>query len=101
MYGTKRPDSSKRITEWNKKHSGKKSPVYGLKRNDLIKRNKEGNFIRTTKKIICVELNKCFNSLIDANQYLVNNNLIKKKANLTRALKTNSIAGGFHWKYCE
>ena len=69
MFGKKLPNVSKRIIEWNKQHSGVNSPVYGLKRPDLIERNKKGNFKRYTVRIKCVETQQIFNSIKEANKF--------------------------------
>ena len=70
MYGRKLPYASKRMIEWNKNHSGKNSPVYGLKRPDLILRNKLGNFIRYSTPIICNETGQIFKSIKEATKFL-------------------------------
>ena len=91
MYGKKNPNPT--LAKWNKEHFGDKSPVYGLKRPDLVERNKLANFKRVTRKVICVELNKEFESLTEAKLFLGGN------PNLNRALKNGSLAKGYHWKY--
>lgn len=70
MFGKKSPNASKRMSEWNKTHLGINSPVYGLKRPDLIERNKAGEFHRHTKKIMCIETQQIFNSIKEANDFL-------------------------------
>ena len=96
MYGKKRPDSSKRITEWNKQHSGKNSPVYGLKRPDLIERNKSGNFIRFTKKVRCIETNIEYDSLKEVNEFYSK----PTSSDLVKHLKgRKKQAFGYTWEY--
>lgn len=96
MYGKKRPDASKRITEWNKQHSGKNSPVYGLKRPDLVARNKKANFKRTTKKVRCVETGIIYNSLKEVNDFFNK----PKSTTLVKHLKGHrKMAFGYTWEY--
>lgn len=57
---------SPRLSEWNRQHSGKLSPTYGLKRPDLSQRNKSGTFKRFVKPVKCIETGKIFNSVTEA-----------------------------------
>ena len=66
-YWKERPNP--RLAQWNKDHSGILSPVYGLKRPDLSERNKTGSFKRFVKPVRCIELDKIFNSVQEANIY--------------------------------
>ena len=96
MYGKKRPDSSKRITEWNKQHSGENSPTYGKKRPDLIERNKSGNFIRFTKKVRCIETNIEYDSLKEVNEFYSK----PTSSELVKHLKgRKKQAFGYTWEY--
>lgn len=83
MYGKKSPNASKRMTEWNKNHSGINSPVYGLKRPDLSERNKNGSFKRHTVKIKCVETQQIFSSIKEANSFY---NLPEKSTCINKTL---------------
>lgn len=96
MYGKQRPDSSKRITDWNKSHSGVNSPVYGLKRPDLVERNKKANFKRITKKVRCIETNVVYNSLKEVNELFSK----PKSTTLVKHLKgLRKKAFGYTWEY--
>jgi len=88
MFGKKMPEQSKRIIEWNKLHSGVKSPTYGLKRPDLTERNKLG---LNCKKIICIETNEVFDSIKKASE--------KYGRISQKALKFGNKSRGFHWEY--
>ncbi len=93
MFGTKSPASSKRITQWNKEHSGKLSPVYGLKRSDLVERNKLEKY-KKYKKIKCIETGEVFNSIKEAS----------KKYNtkhFSRNIKKGWATKGFHFEYVK
>lgn len=97
MYGKKNPKASERIRKRNLGKFGKLSNTYGLKRPDLVNRNKNGVFKRYTKKIKCLELNIEFESIKLAKDYM-RKNYNYKRLNIDRALKNGTIAGGFHWQ---
>lgn len=63
MFGKKRPNPT--LAEWNKLHCGDLSPTYGLKRPDLVERNKSGNFKRFVKKVKCIETGEIYDSVKD------------------------------------
>ena len=48
------------------------------------------------KKVICVELDKEFNSMTKAAKFIG-----CKQPNITAAIKRNGTCGGYHWKYKE
>jgi hypothetical protein len=92
MFGKKSPESAKRIIEWNKLHSGVNSPTFGLKRPDLIERNKKGIFKRNFKKIICIDTGEIFNSVKDA--------MIKYPSkHYSRNIKNKWTICGLHFDY--
>lgn len=93
--GRKNPKLSEIVRARNLGKYGKDSNVYGLKRPDLSKRNKEGNFNRFSRKIICIETGQIFESIKSAN------NFFGKNYNIIRAIKENKTAGGYHWAYLE
>ena len=93
MFGTKRPEQSERMKEYNETHKGETHPKYGTKNEALAERNKTGSFNRFSKKIYCIELDKTFNSLKEAKIFLGGN------PNLNRGLKSGSLVKGYHWKY--
>lgn len=98
MFGKKNPKASARIKKWNSLHSGALSPVYGMKRPDLSIRNKYPMLHRkNTVEILCVELNRLFNSITDAKKFIHSTTQLKN-ININRALETGSVAGGYHWK---
>lgn len=50
------------------------------------------------RPVVCVELNKRFNSIAEAEKWLgLKGNRISAVCNLKRGCKT---CGGFHWRYC-
>jgi hypothetical protein len=65
MFGKKNPTASARMIEYNKQRSGKLSPTYGKKRQDLAEQNKLGS-----RKIICVETKQMFESIREAEEHL-------------------------------
>lgn len=85
-----------KLAEWNKIHKGVLSPTYGLKRPDLSKRNKEGQFNRFKKSVLCIELNKQFESIKLANLYFNK----EKSSHIVQHLKGNrKTAFKYTWKY--
>ena len=59
------------------------------------------NFIpqtRNSKKVLCVEQNKIFNSIKDACKFVK----LKNNSNITKCCKgQRHTAGGYHWKYVD
>lgn len=95
MFGKKRPDSSKRMSERNKLLVGEASPVYGLKRPDLSERNKLGKFKRKCRRVLCEETGRVYDSIKSAKSSMGGN------PNIIRAIKTNGTAHGYHWSYVD
>lgn len=97
MYGKKNPNASKRMSQWNKEHSGINHPKYGKPSPSTIERNKTGTFKRFKKSIRCNETGQIFESVKDAYAYL------NKKPNCTEISKhlsgSRSHAFGFTWSY--
>lgn len=48
-------------------------------------------------RVICIELNKVFNSINEAGQYMG----FKDASPISRSLKSGKTAGGYHWEYVE
>lgn len=96
----KHNDYSKRLMSINT--SGEKNPMFGKHHSEETKnkiRKKLQSHPRTSKKILCVELNQIFNSLREAERITGINH-----SNISQAAKTNGnqkTAGGFHWSYVE
>jgi hypothetical protein len=86
-----------RLSEWNKKHKGKLSPTYGLKRPDLIERNKTGNFSRYKRKVQCIETGQIFDSIREAN--LFNGKNIKNAHIIQQIKGDRKTALGYTWRY--
>ena len=53
--------------------------------------------ITTNKKVMCIETNAVFGSMVAAADYCG----IKVASNIRSAIKRNGTAGGYHWKYVE
>jgi len=89
-----------KLAAWNKEHSGKKSPVFGLKRLDLTERNKNGNFNRYSKPVLCIETKRVYSSTRDvARQHGRNLNL---SSHVTDVIKgRRKTAFGFTWEYAN
>jgi hypothetical protein len=86
-----------RLSEWNKLHKGELSPTYGLKRPDLVERNKNGNFSRYKRKVQCIETGQIFDSIRDANIF---NGKDIKNSHITQQIKGGrKTALGYTWKY--
>lgn len=88
MFGKKIPKASERIKKWNKEHSGEKSPTFGLKRPDLVARNKTSF---NGKKIKCIETGEIFDSIKKASG--------KFGRLCSKSLRNNGTSRGFHWEY--
>lgn len=52
---------------------------------------------KTKIRVICVELNKVFNSVNEAAQYIG----FKDASPISKSLKSGKTSGGYHWKYVE
>ncbi|HMT03714.1 MAG TPA: hypothetical protein PKD00_10545 [Burkholderiales bacterium] len=92
MFGKKSPNSSKRITEWNKNHSGVNSPTFGKKRPDLAERNKSGLFRRKLIPVRCIETNEIFSSISEAQ-------LKYPSKHYARNIRKNWSICGLHFAY--
>jgi len=77
----------------------------GIKANTLLKRLKSGYSLEealchervglpTTRPVICVELNRRFDSILDASGFIN----VKPSA-ISRALRDGGRSGGYHWRY--
>lgn len=66
------------------------------KRDNIIAQAAKLGLKYTGKKILCLELDLTFNSLEDAAKYIN-----KTKGLISQAIKNNTTAGGYHWKYVE
>lgn len=86
-----------KLAQWNREHAGEKSPVYGLKRPDLVERNKKALAKRAYKSVKCKETGKEYISIIEATlSYTIN----KKSTSITKVLRgTNKRAFGYTWEY--
>lgn len=49
------------------------------------------------KRVRCIELNKVFNSINEAGQYMG----FKDASPISRSLKSGKTSGGYHWEYVE
>ncbi len=94
MFGKKSPKASARMKTWNSERSGIKSPTYGLKRPDLIERNKLKNFKRKFVKIKCVQTQVVYESIQDAEK-----SIGKNLKHICRDIKANHKTGGYNWVY--
>jgi len=89
MFGTKRPECSVRMIQWNQSHSGPLSPTWGLKRPDLAARNKANG-----RPIRCICTNTVYPSIAEAERILG-----KKLYSLSRRIKKGWKAAGYYWEY--
>ena len=53
--------------------------------------------LKAKKQVVCVELNRMFSTLQEAANFAH----IKFGSNISRAIRDNTIAGGYHWRYVE
>ena len=85
-YGTTRPQSVKdAVSKANKGHqrtTGCNNGMYG----------KTGKLNPASRPVICVELNKTFECILQAKKWL-------GKGDIKNALRTGQKAGGYHWLY--
>ena len=52
---------------------------------------------KNSKKVICIETNVIYNSILEASKQTgINNSVIGRVC-----MGKNNIAGGYHWKYCD
>ena len=67
------------------------------KAQELGIRYDKSNIPKATKQVYCVELNKIFNSITEASEYID-----CRVATLSGCLNGRQhTAGGYHWKYVE
>jgi hypothetical protein len=86
-----------RLSEWNKEHRGELSPVWGLKRPDLVERNKSGNFNRYKKQVQCIETGQIFDSIRDA---AIFHGKKPTNSHITQQIKGDrKTALGYTWRY--
>ena len=52
---------------------------------------------KTKIRVICIELNKVFNSINEAAQYMG----FKDASPISKSLKSGKTSGGYHWEYVE
>lgn len=93
-YSKKR--GNPKLAQWNKEHSGVNSPTYGLKRPDLVNRNKTATFKRFMKKVQCIETGLIFKSCRAACDSFNK----PKSVSLINHLKgRQKTAFGYTWRY--
>ena len=85
----------------SKINTGEGNPFYGKKHTEeslkKISESGKGRIPINRKKIICVELNRVFDSIAEAGREL---NIGSQ--NICKVLKgERKTSGGFHWKYYE
>lgn len=92
---SKRPETRKKISD---SHKGKNNPMYGkCHKDETIKLMRENS--KSSKKVLCVELNKIFNSVSDANEYF---NKDRKSDNIGCCARGKTkTAYGYHWEYID
>ena len=98
--GKKNHKFSESLKKWNYEHRGENSPNFGRKRLDVSLRNKNGNFKRYNREIICVETGEKFDKLKDAKEWLKS---IGKKNwnNIGAAASSGDACSDFHWRYVK
>ena len=89
-----------KTAERNRRNKGILSPTFGLSRPDLVERNKSGNFKRFARPVLCIELNKSFSSVKEANISIgkkpCSTGINKLLSNSNTNRKT---AYGYTWKF--
>ena len=99
MFGKKNPKASERMKKWNKEHCGEKSPVYGIKRPDLVILNKTLKRKRFSRKIKCIQTQETFTSIKEATAKFTSD---LKNVSINKSLKNpKRKAFGFNWIYLE
>ena len=90
----------KKISESRKgKTSGSNNPMYGKTHSPEIRakigRRKylTGKDHPASRKVVCVETGEVFDTISDAKKSL------NKNSNISRAIKNNTLAAGYHWRY--
>ena len=96
-------EARKKMSEARK---GKTSPMYGKKHTEEARKkmsenhaNVKGKNSPSAKRIYCIELDKYFDSIVEASEYIG-----CTKGNISNVLspnKNNKIAKGYHWLYAE
>lgn len=97
-HGVYSKETINKIVESGKKRKGEKRKKLTLEQRKKLSESHKGLPSNRKKKVLCIELNKTFDSLEDARKHLG----LKSNSHISQCCKgKRKTAGGYHWKYAE
>lgn len=97
-HGVYSKETINKIIESGKKRKGEKRKKLTLEQRKKLSESHKGLPSNRKKKVLCIELNKTFDSLEDARKHLG----LKSSGHISQCCYgKRKTAGGYHWKYVE